>query len=99
MTYEERSRWFCEQCRHGDDCGYKTHNKQGDCIDNEAFMYGWEKGKEDTLAKIRQQTRRFNKRFLEILKPYRGKKQYEKMCLNLMVEEHAFVRFLLNILE
>lgn len=52
MTYEERSKQLCEQCRHKDNCGFKTRNMQDSCIDNETIMSGWELGQQDTIEEI-----------------------------------------------
>jgi len=52
MTYKERQKWFCEQCRHKNDCGFYTHGYQNRCLPNNDFMEAWEKGQEDTLEEI-----------------------------------------------
>ena len=49
MTYEERKRWFCQQCRKPHQCGYVNRGLEDDCTALQEKMEGWELGYQDAI--------------------------------------------------
>ena len=61
MTYEERQKWLCEQCRHHNDCAYRIRGLDATCVYAGQIMDGWELGQQDTADKAEEWVRGFLK--------------------------------------
>lgn len=51
MTYEERERQVCRECRENVKCPYTSCNLEYKCQNLSDTMYGWELGYKDAITK------------------------------------------------
>lgn len=51
MTYEERERQICRECRENVKCPYTSRNLEYKCQNLSDTMYGWELGWQDSIDK------------------------------------------------